>query len=95
VFGQDAESVLRHLRFARHCRPGGQLQLGELAAEVGRLHGVHASVPRIVGIPATSTLSFTKVGTPLKNSTPAGTDAPATLAWIRSNARYAKPSAWR
>ena len=29
-------------------------------------YGVHASVPSIVGMPATSTLSLTKVGTPAK-----------------------------
>jgi hypothetical protein len=86
VFGQDAESVLRHCVLPTTVIPVARYRPGELAVEVGRPRGVHALVPGIVGIPATSTLSFTKVGTPRKKSAPAGTDGPATSAWARSNA---------
>src|ERR1700730_9938979 len=49
--------------------------------------GVHASVPRIVGWPATSTLSLTNVGTPLKKPLPAVAVAADRAC---SNAAYAK-----
>src|ERR1700743_1414782 len=52
------------------------------------LCGAHASVPCMVGCPATSTLSLMKVGTPAKK--PAG-GAPAAAARARSNPLYAKP----
>src|SRR6201996_7802789 len=42
--------------------------------------GVHASAPRIVGSPATSTLSLTNVGTPLRKPPLDGADA-AARAW--------------
>src|ERR1700722_16755929 len=51
-----------------------------LAASAGR--GGHASVPRIVGNPATSTLSLMKVGTPLKKPARAGA-----AAWARARSK--------
>ena len=51
-----------------------------LSASAGR--GGHASVPRIVGSPATSTLSLMKVGTPLKKPARAGA-----AAWARARSK--------
>ena len=75
----------RELGLAERHQPGGEVHPGEVAVRSAGGGARKASQPCWVGMPATSTLSLTKVGTPAKKP-PRGSRASARA---RSKATYA------
>ena len=75
VLGAGAEAELGELALAERQQPGREVHAGELAVGRARPRRPRRRRPAWVGMPATSTLSLTNVGTPAKKP-PRGLGAP-------------------